>query len=96
MKRVIGLAGETVEYRADGRVLIDGRVLNEPYLPKGTETTAGGSPNVPPGCRRPAGGKPGCTIPAGHVFVMGDNRFASKDSRFFGPIEQSAVIGVKE
>jgi signal peptidase I len=32
-------------------------------------------------------------VPAGHLFVMGDNRVASKDARVFGPIRESAIVG---
>jgi signal peptidase I len=77
VKRVIGLPGDTVEARSDGHIYINDRRLNEPYLPDGTRTT-----NLPP-----------TKIPPGHLFMMGDNRAASKDSRVFGPIKESAVIG---
>jgi signal peptidase I len=77
VKRVIGLPGDTVEAREDGRVYINDRLLDEPYLPAGTRTA-----NLPP-----------TKIPPGHMFVMGDNRAASKDSRVFGPVEESAIIG---
>ena len=77
IKRVIGLPGETVTTR-DGIVYIDGRALEEPYLPKDTTTL---------------GLDDGVTIPAGKVFVMGDNRGNSADSRVFGPISTSTVIG---
>jgi signal peptidase I len=94
VKRVIGLPGETVTYPGDGHIYIDGHLLKEPYLPKGTQTNQDPSnPKVPPGCGTPADGKPGCKVPAGHIFVMGDNRTASKDARFFGPINESSIVG---
>ena len=86
--------GETVTYPGDGHIYIDGHLLKEPYLPKGTQTNQDPSnPKVPPGCGTPADGKPGCKVPAGHIFVMGDNRTASKDARFFGPINESSIVG---
>ena len=77
VKRVIGLPGDTVEAREDGRIYVNDRLLDEPYLPEGTRTT-----NLPP-----------TKVPAGHLFMMGDNRTASRDSRYFGPIAESAIIG---
>jgi signal peptidase I len=76
VKRVIGLPGDTIS-SPDGRVWIDGRPLNEPWLPKGTVTT---------------GIKPQ-KIPPDHYFVMGDNRGNSQDSRFFGAIPRSLIVG---
>lgn len=76
IKRVIGLPGETVESR-DGRILINGQVLEEPYL--GPDVTTGPLEKV--------------TIPPEHLWVMGDNRPNSRDSRFFGAIPESLVIG---
>jgi signal peptidase I len=93
VKRVIGLPGETVTYPGDGHLYINGRLLKEPYLPKGTRTVVDSNPHVPPGCGAPADGQPGCTVPAGHIFVMGDNRPASKDARFFGSINESSIVG---
>jgi signal peptidase I len=76
IKRVIGLPGETVESR-DGRMVVNGRVLDEPYLDDGVMT----------------GALEKTTIPPDHLWVMGDNRSNSRDSRFFGPIPESLVIG---
>ena len=76
IKRVIGLEGEEVEAQ-NGRILIDGHPLEEPYLGDGI-TTADFEP---------------IEVPEGHVFVMGDNRGDSRDSRFFGPIEEDSIVG---
>ncbi len=76
IKRVIGLSGETVEGR-DGQVVIDGRVLSEPYLPEGV-TTSDFDP---------------VEIPDGQIWVMGDNRGDSRDSRSFGPINEDDIVG---
>jgi signal peptidase I len=61
----------------DGRVFIDGKRLEEEYLARGVTTV-----NLE---RR--------TIPEDHVFVMGDNRGNSEDSRVFGPIAEDLVVG---
>jgi len=88
IKRVVALPGETVTL-VDGEVYIDGAKLDEPYTL--------GKPSVPerdviPGCdNAPAPDR--CTIPPGFVFVMGDNRTGSSDSRTFGPIEEASIVG---
>lgn len=79
IKRVIGLPGETVEIH-DGSVWIDGVRLNESYTYDLAPTT---TPDEPARW----------VIPSGELFVMGDHRAASADSRAFGTIERSAVIG---
>src|SRR5947209_19111926 len=61
----------------DGQILIDGRVLNESYTAKNS----------------PMSDFPATKIPKGHYFVMGDNRGNSKDSRAFGPIAKSLIVG---
>ena len=88
IKRVIGLPGETVTFR-DGSIFIDGVGLDEPYLEPDVLNLA----KTPiPNCVNTAVAD-SCTIPADRVFVMGDNREASRDSRFFGPIEENTIVG---
>lgn len=61
----------------DGHILIDGQPLQEPYLVDGV-TTGEMEPHK---------------VPAGHLWVMGDNRPNSKDSRFFGAIDEDLIVG---
>lgn len=77
IKRVIGLPGDVVE-GSDGSVFVNGVRLDEPYLKQ---------PDLP---IRPFGP---VTVPVDSLFVMGDNRRASQDSRFFGPIPVDDVVG---
>jgi signal peptidase I len=89
VKRVIGLPGETISSR-DGQVYINGKLLAEPWLPKvdqGVTGTLPGDPNEQFNLPGPV------KIPAGEYFVMGDNRTDSEDSRFFGPIPGSLIVG---
>ncbi len=80
IKRVIGLPGETVEARG-GHVYINGQVIDEPYL-EGETTYCRVNQDCPP-----------VTVPEGHVFVMGDNRDNSSDSRAFGVVDVDSIIG---
>lgn len=86
VKRVVGLPGETVETHS-GIVFVNGHQLAEPYLRNGVKTCA---LNSDPGT---CGDVPATTVPSGDVFVMGDNRTASKDSRAFGAITESSIVG---
>ena len=85
IKRVIGLPGDTVELE-DGKVFMNGIALDEPYL------FMGGDGDPEPTDPQPAGATE-WIVPAGQLFVMGDHRQNSADSRSFGPIDISHVIG---
>lgn len=83
IKRVIGVAGDHVELR-DGSVFVNGVALAEPYL----------SDDGPgEGATLPLDGTREWDVPAGDVFVMGDHRASSVDSRRFGPVAVDQVIG---
>jgi signal peptidase I len=79
IKRVVAGPGQKIGI-VDGRVYIDGKRQNEPFI-------------------RPCGGGQACNfprpipVPADHYFMMGDNRGASDDSRFWGPVPQDWIIG---
>ncbi len=79
IKRVIGLPGERVAMR-DGRVYIDGSPLDEPYV-----ALSAGYTYPPRDGEQP--------IPAGMLFVLGDNRNNSADSHIYGPVALDRVIG---
>lgn len=89
IKRVIGLPGELVRVEL-GRVLIGEGMLLEPYLPIQDGTVEFGTP---PNCANLPEDRDGCRVPPGHVFVLGDYRNNSRDSRFFGPISEDSIRG---
>ena len=97
VKRVIALPGETVtQCTVDGdpkRICIDDRPLNESYLPKsGGQVIPTEMPVQIDGCDAESP-RYGCKVPAGDVFVMGDNRGNSADARSHGPIKESSIVG---
>ena len=83
IKRVIGVGGDKVELK-DGKVLINGIALLESYVYQED------------GAAQPTDALIGVSswvIPEGQVFLMGDHRSNSADSREFGPVDITAVIG---
>lgn len=84
VKRVIATEGQTVSM-ANGVLYVDGIAQSEPYVVGDTyplHPTAGNISISYP-----------YTVPAGEVWVMGDNRENSSDSRFFGPVDVDTVFG---
>ena len=79
VKRVIALPGQSV-YSTGNNVFVEGRELSEPYVtqPLGTPVASKQRP---------------FKVPAGELYVMGDNRSDSCDSRSWGPIRGSSVVG---
>jgi signal peptidase I len=78
IKRVIAVGGQTVDIK-DHAVWVDGKKLDEPYTH--------GLPSDPGTVPLPF------TVPAGYVWMMGDNRTNSGDSRYFGPVPASKLQG---
>ena len=87
IKRVLGLPGETLEIRSC-IVYIDGVQVNEPYL--NPEQTSQVEPSARCGSHTDMAP---IVVPEEMVFVMGDNRVQSFDSRDFGPIDSDKVRG---
>lgn len=84
IKRVVGVPGDTIAVRG-GRVIRNGAPTREPFI---SSTCDGqGSGNNP--CTLPKAIK----IPPGQYYMMGDNRGESNDSRFWGPVPRSSVVG---
>ncbi len=94
VKRIIATGGQTVQCLADDPgVIVDGQVLDEPYLME--------PPSPLPGADTPCQGRNfgPITVPDGNVWVMGDNRTDSADSRYHigdelqGTVPESNIIG---
>ena len=85
VKRVIATAGQTIDMQ-DGKVLVDGVALDEDYTQGESYPLANQAPGIQ--ISYPY------TVPEGCVWMMGDNRENSADSRYFGPVPQENIIGV--
>ncbi len=79
IKRVVGVGGDNVELK-NGAVWVNGAQISEPYVYQGQLTEATAEQTV-------------WQVPTGHLFVLGDHREASQDSRTLGPIAVGSVIG---
>ena len=87
VKRVIAKGGQTIDLRYGQYVYVDDKPIYEPYTnEKPTKPLSGQLPGIEE-ITYPY------TVPEGCIWVMGDNRVNSRDSRFFGPVELSHVFG---
>lgn len=77
IKRVIGLPGDRVSVQ-NGKVYVNNKLQKEPYVNKDLPDQSFAPP---------------VDVPKGHVFVMGDNRANSSDSRVFGPVPKENIEG---
>lgn len=90
IKRVIGLPGDSIEYKND-QLYVNGKKLEEPYLDKLKSQLTDGNPLTYNFTLEELIGQK--TVPKGQLFVLGDNRRYSKDSRSIGTISIDRVIG---
>ncbi|WP_044893788.1 signal peptidase I [Bacillus alveayuensis] len=89
IKRVIGLPGDRIEYKND-TLYVNGKAYKEPYLDEYKKQVIDG-PLTESFTLEEITGR--ATVPEGHLFVMGDNRRFSKDSRHIGFIPMDKVVG---
>ena len=83
VKRVIALPGQTI-YSSGNNIYVNGHLLSEPYLPRYDPL----GPAIPDATKQDP-----YRVPAGDFYVLGDNRAISCDSRYWGPITGSSIVG---
>jgi signal peptidase I len=94
IKRVVAVGGDTLSYSGTPRELVvNGEPVPEPYI-RGNRDRSSGQV-TPQNCRQldMKIKDDGCLVPAGTVFVMGDNRMNSSDSRSSGPVDEDKILG---
>lgn len=91
VKRVVAVGGQRVEI-IDKRLVVDDRPRLEPWAAHGDELTYPRSRFVPRELRARDNFGPR-TVPASHLFVLGDNRDFSRDSRLFGAVARAEIVG---
>jgi signal peptidase I len=93
IKRIVAVGGDTIRYQGKPRQMyVNGDPIEEPYI-RGIDRFSGSITDR--NCRGLHMDKAegGCRVPAGRIFVMGDNRSQSEDSRLIGPVDEDRIIG---
>ncbi|WEV54553.1 signal peptidase I [Leuconostocaceae bacterium ESL0723] len=100
VKRIIGVPGDTVSYQ-DGQLFVDGRLVNQDYISPaeqgaGTAASFGNTWSLATLSANqgwPATERNQTVVPANAYFVLGDHRSISNDSRYFGFVDRSHILG---
>ena len=82
VKRIIAIGGDTIEGK-DQQIFLNGQIQSEPFV----------KPKFPLGSHVRLDGFGPVVVPSGKYFVMGDSRDISLDSRSFGPVDASSIVG---
>jgi len=94
IKRVVAISGDTVRYEGTPRKLyVNGEEVDQSFVNRGADRSSPTLTGKDCGRLEMKRSEDACLVPAGRVFVMGDNRGNSQDSRFLGPIEDDKIIG---
>jgi signal peptidase I len=94
IKRIVAVGGDVIRYSGAPRQLnINGTDVPQPFIRGGRDKFS--STLTARDCERLGmqASEGGCLVPAGRVFVMGDNRGDSEDSRILGPIDEDRIVG---
>ena len=95
IKRIVGVPGDTLQVH-EGRLWVNGRLADEPYVHRTTgrlDPTSASGPVAGSTMREPWSLARPYTVPPDSYFVMGDNRTDSDDSRFWGTVPRADIIG---
>ena len=92
VKRIIAIGGDSIRIVND-QVEVNGKIIDEPYVVFTEPDTTNDSAHVNVKAVKAPSDIPQTIVPDGHVYLLGDNRWRSYDSRFFGPVSVERLVG---
>lgn len=94
IKRIVAVGGDTIRYAGTPRrLVVNGEVVPQDYVRGGRDRASSSLTEQDCGRLGMDAAEDGCVVPAGQVFVMGDNRSDSEDSRILGPVDEAKIVG---
>lgn len=94
IKRVIGLPGDKIRYTKSGKLYVNGKYQSQTYITKSQRTSGTLTLQLQEAKGVSIGTGKTFTVPKGKYFVLGDNRKASNDSRYYGFVPKNKINGV--
>lgn len=94
VKRVIGLPGDKIEYKNNGKLYVNGRYQNQNYITKYQRTQGTLDLKLPEAKGVSIGSNKVFTVPKNKYFVLGDHRSVSNDSRYYGFVPRKKITGI--
>lgn len=94
IKRVVATEGDTIRYvGSPRRLVVNGDEVDQSYVRGGRDRSSSTITSADCARLEMRSAEGGCVVPAGRIFVMGDNRNDSEDSRILGPIDEDKIVG---